>query len=114
MLKQLLVVDDDPGLLRAVAETLRAEGYEVTTARRGAEALGHIHLGQGPLWRCEGRSRHRIGHQMTQDRTGLKSLDLRKGILGARVGESQETAHRAGQGDKPRRWFGTISHGCAG
>jgi DNA-binding NarL/FixJ family response regulator len=38
----LLVVDDDPGLLRAVAETLRAEGYEVSAARRGAEALVRI------------------------------------------------------------------------
>ncbi|HKX33076.1 MAG TPA: response regulator transcription factor [Blastocatellia bacterium] len=42
MSKRLLVVDDDPGLLRAVAETLRTEGYEVTTARRGAEALVRI------------------------------------------------------------------------
>lgn len=42
MIKRLLVVDDDPGLLRAVAETLRAEGYEVTTARRGADALVSI------------------------------------------------------------------------
>ena len=42
MSKRLLVVDDDPGLLRAVAETLRAEGYEVTTARRGAEALVRV------------------------------------------------------------------------
>ena len=42
MAKRLLVVDDDPGLLRAVAETLRVEGYEVTTARRGAEALTRI------------------------------------------------------------------------
>lgn len=42
MPKRLLVVDDDPGLLRAVAETLRAEDYEVTTARRGAEALVRI------------------------------------------------------------------------
>lgn len=42
MAKRLLVVDDDPGLLRAVAETLRAEGYEVTTARRGAEALVRV------------------------------------------------------------------------
>lgn len=42
MSKRLLVVDDDPGLLRAVAETLRAEGYEVTSARRGAEALTRI------------------------------------------------------------------------
>jgi DNA-binding response OmpR family regulator len=42
MAKRWLVVDDDPGLLRAVAEILRAEGYGVTTARRGAEALGCI------------------------------------------------------------------------
>jgi DNA-binding NarL/FixJ family response regulator len=42
MSKRLLVVDDDPGLLRAVAETLRVEGYDVTTARRGAEALVRV------------------------------------------------------------------------
>lgn len=42
MAKRLLVVDDDPGLLLAVSETLRADGYEVKTARRGAEALGIV------------------------------------------------------------------------
>src|SRR4030095_4044032 len=42
MTKQLLVVDDDPGLLLAVSETLRAEGYDVQTARRGAEALVRV------------------------------------------------------------------------
>lgn len=42
MAKKLLVVDDDPGLLLAVSETLRAEGYEVVTARRGAEALVRV------------------------------------------------------------------------
>lgn len=39
MAKRLLVVDDDPGLLLAVSETLRAESYDVKAARRGAEAL---------------------------------------------------------------------------
>jgi DNA-binding NarL/FixJ family response regulator len=42
MAKQLLVVDDDPSLLLAVSETLRAEGYEVATARRGAEAMVRV------------------------------------------------------------------------
>ena len=42
MAKQLLVVDDDPGLLLAVSDTLRAEGYEVVTARRGSEALVRV------------------------------------------------------------------------
>ena len=42
MAKRLLVVDDDVGLLLAVSDTLRAEGYDVTTARRGAEAMIRI------------------------------------------------------------------------
>ena len=42
MAKQLLVIDDDASLLLAVSETLRAEGYEVVTARRGADALVRV------------------------------------------------------------------------
>lgn len=39
MTRRLLVVDDEPNLLRAVAATLRLEGYDVTTARNAREAL---------------------------------------------------------------------------
>lgn len=39
MNKRILVVDDEPKLLGAVAETLSEEGYQVATARSGAEAL---------------------------------------------------------------------------
>ena len=39
MSKRLLVVDDEPNLLRAVEACLRAEGFEVATARSGREAL---------------------------------------------------------------------------
>lgn len=39
MNKRILVVDDEPKLLRAVAADLRGEGYDVMTARSGAEAL---------------------------------------------------------------------------
>jgi DNA-binding NarL/FixJ family response regulator len=39
MSKRLLVVDDEPTLLHAVAACLRAEGYEVRTATSGADAL---------------------------------------------------------------------------
>ena len=39
MSKRLLVVDDEPNLLRAVAVVLRGEGFEVSTARSGKEAL---------------------------------------------------------------------------
>jgi DNA-binding NarL/FixJ family response regulator len=36
---RLLVVDDEPNLLKALSARLRAEGYEVTTARSGHEAI---------------------------------------------------------------------------
>jgi DNA-binding NarL/FixJ family response regulator len=39
MTKRLLIVDDEPKLLRAVAVDLKGEGYDVATARSGAEAL---------------------------------------------------------------------------
>lgn len=42
MSKRLLIVDDEPNLLRAVAACLRGEGYEVDTARSGEEALVHV------------------------------------------------------------------------
>jgi DNA-binding NarL/FixJ family response regulator len=37
--KRLLVIDDEPNLLRAVEACLRSEGFDVTTARGGTEAL---------------------------------------------------------------------------
>jgi len=39
MSKRLLIVDDEPNLLRALEAYLGAERFEVTTARSGAEAL---------------------------------------------------------------------------
>lgn len=39
MTKRLLVVDDEPNLLRAVAAVLRGEGFDVSTARNAREAL---------------------------------------------------------------------------
>lgn len=39
MSKRLLVIDDEPNLLRAVAAVLRGEGFEVSTARSGKDAL---------------------------------------------------------------------------
>jgi DNA-binding NarL/FixJ family response regulator len=42
MSKRLLVVDDEPNLLRAVAACLKTEDYEVTTARSGHEALMRV------------------------------------------------------------------------
>lgn len=42
MSKRLLLVDDEPNLLRAVAAVLRDENFEVVTARNGKDALLQI------------------------------------------------------------------------
>ena len=42
MAKHLLIVDDEPNLLRAIAVGLRSEGYDVTTARSGRDALATL------------------------------------------------------------------------
>lgn len=42
MTKRLLVVEDDPHLLRAIAVCLRRAGYEIATARGGDEAVVRI------------------------------------------------------------------------
>jgi DNA-binding NarL/FixJ family response regulator len=42
MAKRLLVVDDEPNLLAAIAAVLRGEGFEITTARNGKDALLQI------------------------------------------------------------------------
>jgi DNA-binding response OmpR family regulator len=39
---RILIVDDDPNLLVILAEQLRADGYEVQTARDSDEALRHL------------------------------------------------------------------------
>ncbi|WP_334170283.1 response regulator, partial [Sinomonas sp.] len=46
-MKRVLVVDDEPQLLRALQINLRAEGYSVTSAANGAEAL-HLAASRPP------------------------------------------------------------------
>jgi two-component system response regulator GlrR len=42
MTQRILVVDDDPGVLRLLSIRLRSQGYEVTTAESGEEALSNF------------------------------------------------------------------------
>jgi len=43
--RRVLVVDDDPDILDALAEILEVEGYEVRRARNGREALQQLEQG---------------------------------------------------------------------
>lgn len=43
MNKHILVVDDQPGIRFLLDEVFTNEGYQVTTANTGKEALDHVH-----------------------------------------------------------------------
>ncbi len=66
MAKRILVVDDEAKLLRAVAVTLREEGYEVTTARTGADALVRINEAIPDLVISDIRMPGMDGHQLAR------------------------------------------------
>lgn len=73
---RLLVVDDDPHLLRALSMSLRVVGYEIRTARNGAEALVSLAEFAPDLIisdvRMPGMDGHRlVQHVRSNPRTGL-------------------------------------------
>lgn len=46
--KWILIVDDDPDVREVLQQFLTLEGYEVSTATNGREALERLHHGQPP------------------------------------------------------------------
>lgn len=70
MVKRIIVVDDEPKLLRAVAVTLREEGYDVTTARSGVDALVRINEAMPDLIVSDIRMPGLDGYQLAR---GLRS-----------------------------------------
>lgn len=66
MSKRLLIVDDEPNLLRAVAACLRAEGFEVRTARSGRDALVSLTEAVPDLIISDVRMPGMDGHELVQ------------------------------------------------
>lgn len=66
MAKRILVVDDEAKLLRAVAVTLREEGYEVSTASSGAEALVSVSASVPDLVVSDVRMPRMDGYQLAR------------------------------------------------
>jgi DNA-binding response OmpR family regulator len=49
MSAKILIVDDEPNLLRLIGYALEIEGYEIVTAESGAEALNKVEAEQPDL-----------------------------------------------------------------
>ena len=76
MSKRLLVVDDEPNLLRAVAACLKTAGYEVSTARSGREALVQLAEAVPDLLVSDIRMPGMDGYQLARQLRGSPRTDL--------------------------------------
>jgi len=66
MARRLLIIDDEPHLLRAVAACLRSEGYDVRTARSGKDALVSLAESLPDLIISDVRMPGMDGHQLVR------------------------------------------------
>lgn len=76
MSKRLLIVDDEPNLLRAVAACLRAEGYEIDAVRSGEEALIHVAQSLPDLIVSDVRMPRMDGHALARQLRTSPRTDL--------------------------------------
>jgi DNA-binding NarL/FixJ family response regulator len=76
MSKRLLVVDDEPNLLRAVAACLKTAGYEVSTARSAREALVQMAEAIPDLLVSDIRMPGMDGYQLARQLRGSPRTDL--------------------------------------
>ena len=90
MAERLLVVDDEPNLLRAVAATLRAEGYDVATARNGREALVHVARSMPDLVVSDIRMPVMDGYQLARALRGAPHTSLVPIVFLTAKGETED------------------------
>lgn len=74
--KRLLVIDDEPHLLQAIAAVLRRLGYEVATARGGQEALVRLAETLPDLIISDIRMPGMDGHQLARHLRASPRTDL--------------------------------------
>lgn len=97
----VLVVDDEPHLLRLVQFRLEREGYDVVTASDGQSALEAVFDGRPDLCLLDVVMPRRSGWEVLQElRSDDRSADLKVIMLTARATDADiETGMRLGADD---------------
>ncbi|WP_188456877.1 response regulator [Virgibacillus oceani] len=78
MKKEILVVDDQPGIRLLLHEIFTSEGYKVTTAKTGKEALDKIHNNPFDLIMLDYKlpiiDGSQVLHQMEQEEIAIPAI----------------------------------------
>lgn len=105
---QVLIVEDEPKLLQSIAEGMRLEGWDVSTAETGMEALRHLKADSYDLLVLDWMLPDYDGMELLADvrRRGLRMPVL---VISARVSRSEQiTAFQGGATDFMPKPFGFI------
>ena len=97
--EQILVVDDEPFILRTLTFVLKKEGYDIATAVNGEEAVAQIRALQPPLVFVDAMMPKKDGYQVSQEVRADAALEHQPYIimLTARGQEAdREKAERVG------------------
>ena len=97
--EKILVVDDEPFILRTLTFVLRKEGYDIATAVNGEEAMAQIRALKPPLVFVDAMMPKKDGYQVSQEVRADPSVEHQPYIimLTARGQEAdREKAERVG------------------
>ena len=96
--KKLLLVDDDPNLILLAKDYLEFNGYQVTTATHGAEAMKILEQETPDLIICDVMMPEMDGYTFVQEIRKNPRLDWLPVIFLSAKGQSQDRIKGLGQG----------------
>jgi DNA-binding response OmpR family regulator len=89
--KKILVVDDEPNVIRTLTFVLKKEGYDVASAGDGEEALSKVHESKPDLMFLDVMMPKKNGYEVCQELKGDSALnDIHIVILSAKGQEADK------------------------
>ena len=89
--KKILVVDDEPNVIRTLTFVLKKEGYDVSSAVNGEEAIARVHESKPSLMFLDVMMPKKNGYQVCQELKSDPSLsDIHIVMLSAKGQESDK------------------------
>jgi len=89
--KKILVVDDEPNVIRTLTFVLKKEGYDVSSAVNGEEAIARVHESKPNLMFLDVMMPKKNGYQVCQELKSDPSLsDIHIVMLSAKGQESDK------------------------
>jgi len=91
----ILIIDDEPGIVSALAGLLERHGYIVSTAGNGALAWEHLHTQRDDVILCD------LPPSPQPSRTGCRYQALRRTASGPTLARASAGRRQGGDAERP-------------